>query len=477
MDRFVRVYSGGELVKGPNGVEFGSLPEEGLWFKGKPAFGELIDAVYKKLGWEPTQHTIRAQGRLNVGGGAHRHFIMVPVDDDMSWSNYVKAVFNGTEWNCLEIFVQAENCSLTEGIPSERAVMAIEPNYAQRQNGQPQNPELDMPFFIPSMVTASPPNAHPQNARQRKPRKSIRTFADNGGQVADSGNQDKNGTSEAVDTISYELIGQYDADHRACALASGQIYMPERVMRQFGLHQVCPPPLRDTSVELHWCRRGRVHNDWAQKHKTFVDMWEAKEQDVVMEDRPYDHSSYMDYLRWYRRSTRIRLCTPKRISIGHKGGASGGIAIADSEDPFRASQLRYTPRAHLIHSVTDKLTILAKEATSQKGCSRGECRAFVEQVTRTCVEVIADIGGSSLCDIVDLVPRSSTAAIAAVEPYAEQQRDEEEDIHHSTAPDQETESGLDSEKRSRFQNGRTQAGRKIQTRSSGKRKRGRSGSR
>lgn len=253
--------------------------------------------------------------------------------------------------------------------------------------------------------------------------------------------------------------------------------MPERVMRQFGLHQVCPPPLRDTSAELHWCRRGRVHNDWAQKHKSFVDMWEAKEQDVVMEDRPYDHSSYMDYLRWYRRSTRIRLCTPKRISNGHKGGASGGSAISDSEDPFRASQLRYTPRAHLIHSVTDKLTVLAKEAASQKGCSRGKCRAFVDQVTRTCVEVIGELGGSSLCDIVDLVPCSSTAATTAAEPEAEQQRDKEEDIHHSMAPDQETESGLGSEKRSRSRTRRTQADRTVQTRSTGKRKRGRSGSR
>jgi hypothetical protein len=114
------------------------------------------------------------------------------------------------------------------------------------------------------------------------------------------------------------------------------------------------------------CRRGRVHNDWAQKHKSFVDMWEAKEQDVVMEDRPYDHSSYMDYLRWYRRSTRIRLCTPKRISNGHKGGASGGSAISDSEDPFRASQLRYTPRAHLIHSVVRHPTCKINHATTMQ---------------------------------------------------------------------------------------------------------------
>ena len=102
---------------------------------------------------------------------------------------------------------------------------------------------------------------------------------------------------------------------------------------------------------LFRCRRGRVHNDWAQKHKSFVDTWETKERHVIMEDRPYNHDNYMDYLRWYKRSTRIRLCTPRGISNGHKGATPGGSVIADSEDPFHASQLRYTPRAHLIHSV------------------------------------------------------------------------------------------------------------------------------
>uniref|UniRef100_A0A0A9HJB4 Uncharacterized protein n=1 Tax=Arundo donax TaxID=35708 RepID=A0A0A9HJB4_ARUDO len=118
-----------------------------------------------------------------------------------------------------------------------------------------------------------------------------------------------------------------------------------------------------------------------------------------MEEWPYDHANYMDYLRWYRRSTRIRLCTPRRMSNGPKGGTPGGSAIA-----------------HLIHSVTDKLTILAKDATSQKGCSKSECHAFVERVTRTCVEVIGELGGSSLCDIADVIPCPSTTATAAAEP-------------------------------------------------------------
>ncbi|TVU21641.1 hypothetical protein EJB05_31291, partial [Eragrostis curvula] len=791
MDRFVRVYSGGKLVKGPNGVEYGDLPEVGIWFNEAPSFNELMEAVRKKLGWKPEEHNVRVQGRMNVGGGAHRHFIMVPIEDDMSWSSYVKAVFNGTEWNCLEIYAEAE------AISSELALIAGELANLQSHNAQPRHPDQDS-LSIPSEVTVSPQNENYQHTPPLKPR-STRSCANNGGQLVDTEDrpgQDQNGASEPGDTTSHPLIGLYDADHRAHALASGknltelnprtreplqfdkryecylrpaglmglvnickaglpsidralvsalvdrwrpethtfhmpcgevtitlqdvamilglpiagravaakptesqnelverylgralppgrnrpglrvswlraefnncpedadeetvkqharayilslisgvlfpdasgdlytfypfpliadlenigsyswgsatlaylyrslcaacrrqadqsnltgcllllqlwswerfpigrpdmvklkypnveelederdrptvglrwavgvctrraaparcyehftnefdlltddqvvwcpyrdervkelqlapictqdshlwltqapliffhmvEVYTPERVMRQFGLHQACPPPLRDTDVELHWCRRGRVHNDWAEKHTAFVDMWEAKEEHVIKEERPYNHANYMDYLRWYRRSTRIRLCTPRRISNGHNGGTPGPSAFAESSDPLHASQLRYTPRAHLIHSVTDKLTILAKDAASQKGCSRSECQAFVERVTRTCIEVIGELGGSSLCDISDVIPLSSTTATAANEPEVENQRGNE-DINHSMVPAQDTESGPDSEKQPQSQDSRTQTRSIVRKRLSGKRKRGRSG--
>lgn len=208
-------------------------------------------------------------------------------------------------------------------------------------------------------------------------------------------------------------------------------------------------------------------------HKAFVDMWKAKDQHVIKEERPYDHASYMDYLRWYRQSTRIHLCTPKRISNGRNATTPEGSAFAESEDPLDASQLRYTPRAHLIHSVTDRLTILAKHAASQKGCSRSECQSFVERVTRTCIEVIGELGGSSLCDIDDVIPCSSTAATAAAEP--ENQKGNEEEINHSVVPGEVTDSVPDSKKQSQTQDGHSQAKSTVRSRFSGKRKRGRSG--
>lgn len=221
----MRVYHGGELVKGPNGVEFGNLPEEGIWFNTAPTFDELIDSVQKKLGWRPETHNIRAKGRMNVGGGAHRHFIMVPIEDDMSWTSYVKAVFNGTEWNCLEIYVQAERCSPAEAISSELALTAGEPaDLLQCRNAEPMNPEQSS-FASPSEATISPPTGHYQHTPLQKPRTS-KSSVNSGGQVVDAevrSGQDQNGAAETVDATSYPLIGVYDADHRARALASGKV--------------------------------------------------------------------------------------------------------------------------------------------------------------------------------------------------------------------------------------------------------------
>jgi hypothetical protein len=222
MDKFVQVYSGGELVKGPKGVEFGDLSQEGIWFEAAPTYGELIDAVCKRLGLDPATHSVRVQGRTNVGGGAHRHFIMVPINDDMSWSNYVKAVFNGTDWNCLEVYVQAEKRSSAEAVSSEVELMDSEPPDVQRQDAPPPDPAQGASLFNPSMMNAYAPAVHSLRARLRKPRTNTRTYAAKGGAEVQFG-QYHTGASEPADTTIYPLIGLYDEDHRARALVSGKV--------------------------------------------------------------------------------------------------------------------------------------------------------------------------------------------------------------------------------------------------------------
>lgn len=67
----------------------------------------------------------------------------------------------------------------------------------------------------------------------QKRTRNTRTYANSvvqfaGAEVYQSG-QDQNGASEKVDKTSYPLIGLYDADHRARALASGQVDQREYI--------------------------------------------------------------------------------------------------------------------------------------------------------------------------------------------------------------------------------------------------------
>ena len=124
-------------------------------------------------------------------------------------------------------------------------------------------------------------------------------------------------------------------------------------------------------------------------------------------------------------------------------------------------------------SQNDKLTILAKDAAAQKGCPRGECHAFIVRVTRTCVEVIRELGGSLLCDIADVIG-SSTTPTTEDGLEMENQMDKEGDINHSMVPDQDIEAGPQLEKQSESQDGHKQAKRTIPSSSLGKRKMSRS---
>ena len=131
----------------------------------------------------------------------------------------------------LEIYVQAERRSFAEAISLELALVATEPADFQYQNAQPQHPEQGS-FAVPSMATVSPPNEHSHCARLKKPRRSTRTYANNVGQFGSAevqSGQDQNGASETIDTTPYPLIGLYDADHRARALASGQVDQRESI--------------------------------------------------------------------------------------------------------------------------------------------------------------------------------------------------------------------------------------------------------
>jgi Plant mobile domain len=87
-----------------------------------------------------------------------------------------------------------------------------------------------------------------------------------------------------------------------------EMYNPERVMRQFGLYQSFPPFFRDTMRCLHKMKHANC-NDWHAKLAVYLIQWEHRWDNLVMENRPYDPSTFEDYKRWLSDSSILRLQT------------------------------------------------------------------------------------------------------------------------------------------------------------------------
>nr|CCI55346.1 PH01B019A14.15 [Phyllostachys edulis] len=109
------------------------------------------------------------------------------------------------------------------------------------------------------------------------------------------------------------LCHQYAAYWRTtCHLVFSHMvepYNPQRVMRQFELHQEIPPALgRPFARRSHLqTKMGRKSDDWLQTQQPWVDVWQTATDSILQEARPYDEGTYDTYLEWYVRHTRTRL--------------------------------------------------------------------------------------------------------------------------------------------------------------------------
>jgi hypothetical protein len=117
------------------------------------------------------------------------------------------------------------------------------------------------------------------------------------------------------------------------------MYLPERVMRQFGLRQSIPPPFRPTLQALHRIsRRGRERENWEETHHEYIQEWEARRQRIFPESEQYDPSSYEEYLHWYTGATR-RYLVPS---------ISDDVEAGPSLQPDDSIDLQYQAKAPMI---------------------------------------------------------------------------------------------------------------------------------
>uniref|UniRef100_A0A2N9EHH7 Aminotransferase-like plant mobile domain-containing protein n=1 Tax=Fagus sylvatica TaxID=28930 RepID=A0A2N9EHH7_FAGSY len=82
-------------------------------------------------------------------------------------------------------------------------------------------------------------------------------------------------------------------------------HLPNRALRQFGMQQDIPQPA-NTEVKLHDCDlRGKVHENWRQRWRHYISIWDHRREHVVTRDKMVGLMSYHDpYMDWYRRITR-----------------------------------------------------------------------------------------------------------------------------------------------------------------------------
>ncbi|TVU35177.1 hypothetical protein EJB05_17054 [Eragrostis curvula] len=180
-----------------------------------------------------------------------------------------------------------------------------------------------------------------------------------------------------------------------------EMYLPERVMRQFGLRQSIPPPFRPTLQTLHRIsRRGRERENWEETHHEYIQEWEARRQRIFRDTEQYDPSSYEEYLQWYSGATR-RYLVP---ATNDDAEAGPSCSPDDSLDP------QYQAKSPMIRKAVDKLESMMKRAkTAMTSTADTSTQALVAEFLHGFQDVLQDLGGIQKNSSSDVPPFGSDA--------------------------------------------------------------------
>ena len=87
-------------------------------------------------------------------------------------------------------------------------------------------------------------------------------------------------------------------------------HRPERVLRQFGLHQEIPPDCSYEKILHKVDARGLHQRDWATYHAPYIALWDTRAARIITSPPMVGLMDFHDpYMQWYCRITR-RFMTP-----------------------------------------------------------------------------------------------------------------------------------------------------------------------
>ena len=86
---------------------------------------------------------------------------------------------------------------------------------------------------------------------------------------------------------------------------------PERVLRQFGMHQEIPPAC-SYEQQLHTVdARGRHQRDWVTYHALYIALWDTRAARIITSPPMVGLMDFHNpYMQWYRRITRHFMTPP-----------------------------------------------------------------------------------------------------------------------------------------------------------------------
>ena len=119
---------------------------------------------------------------------------------------------------------------------------------------------------------------------------------------------------ELLDQLPYICLANQEIWRTMSPLICFEIaewHRPERVLRQFGMHQEIPPAC-SYEQQLHAVdARGRHQRDWTTYHAPYIALWETRAARIITSPPMVGLMDFHDpYMQWYRRITR-RFMTPR----------------------------------------------------------------------------------------------------------------------------------------------------------------------
>ena len=130
----INVYHGGEILRGPAGVDYSCNVKFSFNVTEETYFDDVRRQIYVGLGLLPSQFKLNISARLNTGGIASFFYNLLGVDNDVIWKLVIQNATQLINFRMLEVVVESTpNIDNTSYDPNPNSIPG-EPNSPPRND-------------------------------------------------------------------------------------------------------------------------------------------------------------------------------------------------------------------------------------------------------------------------------------------------------------------------------------------------------